>query len=112
DRDVGRSTAFQELRDVVGVVPRRDDEEATGVFDAVGHDAPQHPVLLDAFHGGLRVFHHVAATRVEEAVEPPGRAVGQVALFHQYGVEATHGEVPQDAGSRRSTTDDEHLGVD
>ena len=50
--DAGVRAALREAIGVGGVVPRRGDEQAAGVLDAVGGDAPQDPVLADALLGG------------------------------------------------------------
>ena len=97
---------------VVGVVPRGDHEEPAGVLEAVRHDPPQHPVLLDALPGRLGVLDDVAPAAVEQPVVTAGGPVAQVAPLDQDGVEPAHRQVPHHPGAGGSATDDQHLGRD
>src|SRR4029450_1289670 len=67
DRNARRSTACNELVTEGRIVPRRADEQAAGVLDAVGGGSSQDDVLRDALLGRVRVFDRVAAAGVEQA---------------------------------------------
>ena len=86
------------------------NEQPAGVLDAIRGDAPQHVVLVDAFLGRDRVFDHVAATRMQQAVIATGRTSGQVSAVEQQGFETAQGGVTRDAGAGRAAADHQDLG--
>src|SRR6185312_15942567 len=83
DRDLlavhaGVGAALSEAIGVGGVVVLGGDEHAAGVLDAVGGHAAQDPVLADALLRGPRVLDGVAPAGVQQAVEAPAGALGQI----------------------------------
>src|SRR5207248_967978 len=105
--DARFQAAAQEVISEAGVVPRRRDEQAARVLDAVGRNSAQDRVLDHALTGRDRVLDRVAPARVEEAVETTCRPRGQVAPLHQCRCEAPHRRVACDAGPRGAAADDE-----
>src|SRR5439155_5829410 len=99
--------APQEVVAIGRVVPRRRDEQATGVPDAVGRDPPHDRVLDHALAGGNRILDDVTPAGVEEPVETAGRPGRQVAALDKRGREAAHGRVAYDAGPGGAAADDE-----
>ena len=110
----GRSAVAAALEEAVavgGVVVGRGDEQPAGVLDAVGDHPAQDRVLGHALLGRHRVLDHVAAARVQQAVEAPARALGEVGAVDEHDVEAAQRGVPGDAGAGGAAADHQHLGL-
>ena len=73
---------------------------------------PEDAVLADALLGGVRVLDRVAAAGVEQAVEAPARALGQVEAVDEHHVEAAQRRVPGHAGARGAATDHQDVGAE
>ena len=111
-RHAGRPAALGEAIRVRGVVERGGDEEAAGVLDAVGGDLAHDHVLGDALLRRVRVLDRVAPARVQQPVEAPARALGQVGAVGEDDVEAAQGGVPRHAGAGGAAADDEDVGAE
>src|SRR5262249_6158376 len=59
----------------------------------------------------LGVLDRVAAARVQQAVEAPARALGEIGTIDEDDVEAAQGGIPGHAGAGRAATDDEDVGA-
>ncbi len=110
--DAGVAAPLDEPVGVRGVVPRRGDEEAAGVLDAVGGDAPEDAVLADALLGGVRILDRVAAARVQQAVEAAAGALRQVEAVDEHDVVAAQRRVPGHSGAGGATTDHQNVGAE
>ena len=77
----------------------------------MGHDLAQDPILADALCRRVRVFDHITPPAVQHAVIATGGAVGKIASFDQYGLEAAHRQVAPHAGSSSAPPNDEHFGL-
>ena len=73
---------------------------------------PQDPVLADALLGGPRVLDGVAPAGVQQAVEAPARALGQIGSVDKHHVVAAQRSVPGHPGARRAAADDQDLGAE
>ena len=111
-RHTGAPAAGQEAVTESGIIPRRRDKKAAGVFDAVGRDFAEDAVLVDAFDRGRWVLDRVASAGVKQAVETACRAVGEVAAFDEHGGETPHRGVTRDAAAGRAAADDKNLRLD
>ena len=60
----------------------------------------------------VRVLDGVAPARVQQAVEAPARALGQVGAVDEDDVEAAQRGVPGDAGAGGAAADDEDIGAE
>ena len=110
-RHAGGAAALGEAVRVRRVVERGRDEEAAGVLDAVGSDLAQDHVLADALLRRVRVLDGVAPARMQQPVEAPARAFGQVGAVDEDDVEAAQGGVPRHAGAGGAAADDEDVGA-
>ena len=110
-RHAGGAAALGEPVRVRRVVEGGRDEEAAGVLDAVGSDLAQDHVLADALLRRVRVLDGVAPARMQQPVEAPARALGQVGAVGEDDVEAAQGGVPRHAGAGGAAADDEHVGL-
>jgi hypothetical protein len=116
DRDLlGRhrplARAREEAVGVLDVIGGRRDEQPAGVLDAVRDDPAQDRVLGHALVSGDRILDHVAPARVQQAVEAPARALGEVGAVGQDHAEAAQGGVPGDTGAGRTTADHQDIGL-
>ena len=110
-RQRGPAAALEELVAVGRVVVGRGDEQPAGVLDAVRDDPAQDRVLGHALLGRDRVLDHVAPAGVQQAVEAPARALGEVGAVDEHDVEAAQRGVPGDAGAGRAAADHQDIGL-
>jgi len=90
---------------------RGGDEEPADVLDRVGRDPPQDAVLGDALLGRVLVLDRVATTRVQQAMEPAARALGQIGAVDEHDVVAAQRGVPGHAGARGATANHQDIGA-
>ena len=107
--DARRAAGVRKSLLVTQVVFGQGDEEAVGLLDAMGGDAPQDPVLPDAFRGGFRIVHGIARSRMEQAVIAPGGAGGDVRALDQERPQSAHRAVPLGSGARDSAAQDDDI---
>ena len=74
-------------------------------------DASDNCVLLGALRRRPGIRHDVTATGVEQAVVPTGRPLAEVGLVQQNGAVSTHRDVPHDARTGGTATDDDDVCV-
>ena len=98
DRQRSRAAALEEAVAVGRIVVGRGHEQPAGVLDAVRASPAQHRVLVHALLGRDRVLYDVAPARVQQAVEAPARALGEVGALDQ------HASKPRKAASQATPT--------
>ncbi len=117
DPDLGRGHAIRgcslkELVAEIDVVVGAGDEQPAGRLDGSRLDPGDDDVLLGAFAGRVRVADHVAATRVQQAVEPSGRALREVDPVDEHRLVAAHRDIADDPDTGRPATDHHHVDIE
>ena len=110
--DTGVAASRREHVRVRGVVERGRHEEPTDVLDRVRRDLLQDAVLRDALLGRARILDRVAAARMQQAVEPPARPLGQIGAVDEHDVEPAQRGIPGHAGAGGASADHQYVGAE
>ena len=86
-------------------------EQAAGLLNGVSVDPGDDLIFLSAFRRRSGVRDDVSSTRVEQAVVTTGGSLAEVGLVQQDGAVSTHRDVPHDARTGGTATDDNDVCV-
>jgi len=111
-RDARRTTAVEKRLPVLRRVFGQRGEVAARVFNGRGQEALEDQVLPVALLRRARVADDVARAGVEQPVIAPARAVREVALLDEEGLEPAQGSIPCDPEAGGPPSDDENLGAE
>jgi hypothetical protein len=78
------------------------------LFHALPANAPHDHVFFNTFTRGFIISHGVTAAAVQQAVKARACAVGQAALFEQYGRNAAHAKIAQGSYACCAAADDDN----
>ena len=95
-----------ELISKIETILRQRDEEAPGLFDAVGSNSLEDPAFADAFPSRFEIGNGISPPTVEKAVVPSRGPGGQIGLFNEERRDSSKGQIASNADPRSAPTHD------
>jgi hypothetical protein len=110
--DAGRLAKSGEFPGKILVVSLNADEQAAGIINTLRGQALEDLAFLAAFNSRLKIVRDVSGARMQQAMVAARSPGAQILFVDEQTVDATQGQIPQDACAGDAAADYQDLGFE